>query len=116
MNDKKEPLRVLMVMTSMNRGGMETFTMNVYRAIDRSRVQFDFLLHRPFKGAYDDEIEALGGRIYRIRRQNPLDPRYWAALDGFFAEHPYKVVHAQLDCMSAEPLAAAARIEISNIL
>lgn len=103
------PLRVLMVMTSMNRGGMETFTMNVYRAIDRTKIQFDFLLHRDFKGAYEDEINALGGRIYRVRRQNPLDPRYWAELDGFFAEHPYKVVHAQLDCLSAEPLAAAAR-------
>lgn len=109
MSGSCDPLRVLMVMTSMNRGGMETFTMNVYRAIDRSKVQFDFLLHRGFKGAYDDEIEALGGRIYRICRQNPLDPRYWAALDGFFAEHPYKAVWVQLDCMSAEPLAAAAR-------
>lgn len=104
-----EPLRVLVVTTNMNRGGLETFTMNVYRALDRDKVQLDFLLHRPTRGAYDDEIEALGGRIYRIRRQNPLDPRYWSALDGFFAEHLYRAVWVQLDCMSAEPLAAAAR-------
>lgn len=103
------PLRVLVVTTNMNRGGLETFTMNVYRSLDRTKVQLDFLLHRPERGAYDDEIEALGGRIYRIRRQNPLDPRYWRALDGFFDEHPYKAVWAELDCMSAEPLAAAAR-------
>lgn len=103
------PFRVLVVTTNMNRGGLETFTMNVYRALDRTKVQLDFLLHRPTKGAYDDEIEALGGRIYRIRRQNPLDLRYWAALDEFFAEHPYKAVWVQLDCMSAEPLSAAAR-------
>lgn len=104
-----EPLRVLVVTTNMNRGGLETFTMNVYRALDRDKVQLDFLLHRPTRGAYDDEIEALGGRVYRIRRQNPLDPRYWRALDGFFAEHPYKAVWVQLDCMSAEPLAASAK-------
>ena len=103
------PLRVLVVTTNMNRGGLETFTMNVYRALDRSKVQLDFLLHRPTRSAYDDEIEALGGRIYRIRRQNPLDLRYWAVLDEFFAEHSYKAVWVQLDCMSAEPLAAAAR-------
>lgn len=103
------PLRVLVVTTNMNRGGLETFTMNVYRALDRSRVQLDFLLHRPTRSAYDDEIEALGGRIYRIRRQNPLDLRYWAVLDEFFAGHPYKAVWVQLDCMSAEPLAAAAK-------
>ena len=104
-----DPLRVLQIVTSMNRGGLETFTMNVYRAIDRSKVQFDFLLHRDYRGVYDDEIESLGGRIYRIRKQNPLDPLYWMALDAFFAKHPYKVVHAQLDCLSAEPLAAAAK-------
>lgn len=105
----KEPMRVLMVMTSMDRGGMETFTMNVYRAIDRSKVQFDFLLHRDFKGAYDDEIERLGGKIYHVRRQNPFDPRYWMALNKFFDHHAYRVVHVQLDCLSAEPLFAAAK-------
>lgn len=106
---EESPLRVLMIVTSMQRGGMETFTMNVYRAMDRTKVQFDFLLHRDFKGDYDDEIERMGGRLYRIRRQNPLDPRYWHALDSFFAEHHYDVVHAQLDCLSAEPLAVAER-------
>ena len=104
-----EPLRVLVVVTSMNRGGLETFTMNVYRALNRSKVQLDFLLHRSDSGAYEEEIESLGGRIYRVRRQNPLDPRYWTALNEFFAKHPYEVVWAQLDCLSAEPLAAAAR-------
>lgn len=103
------PLRVLVVTTTMNRGGLETFTMNVYRALNRSKVQFDFLLHRSAKGAYDDEIHVLGGQIYRICRQNPLDPRYWMALNNFFTQHPYQIVWAELDCMSAEPLAAAAR-------
>ena len=107
--DGSKPLRVLMVMTSMDRGGMETFTMNVYRAINRDEIQFDFLLHRDFCGAYEEEIQRLGGRIYRIRRQNPLDPRYWAALDKFFTEHLYHVVHVQLDCLSAIPLIVAKR-------
>ena len=104
-----EALRVLQVVTVMNRGGLETFLMNIYRAIDRGKVQFDFLVHRDCRGDYDDEIESLGGRIYHIRRQNPLDPRYWRALNAFFLAHPYKVVHAQLDCLSAEPLAVAAK-------
>lgn len=98
-----------MIMTSMNRGGMETFTMNMYRNMDRCKIQFDFLVHREIEGDYDEEIRLLGGKIYHIRRQNPLDPCYWRDLNAFFGEHPYRVVHAQLDCMSAEPLAAAAR-------
>ena len=60
------PIRILQVLTIMNRGGAETMVMNYYRHIDRSKVQFDFLLHRQERGAYDDEIEAMGGRIYRI--------------------------------------------------
>lgn len=40
--------------------------MNYYRHIDRNRVQFDFMVHRQERGAYDDEIEAMGGKIYRM--------------------------------------------------
>ena len=39
------PIRVLQIMPAMDAGGMETFVMNVYRTIDRERVQFDFLYH-----------------------------------------------------------------------
>ena len=42
-----EPIRVLQVVTHMNRGGLETMLMNYYRNIDRSKIQFDFLTHRP---------------------------------------------------------------------
>lgn len=104
-----EPLRVLQVVTKMDRGGLETFIMNMYRNMDRSRVQFDFLCHREGHFAYDDEIEELGGRIFSVPRCNPLDPLYFRALDKFFVHHPYRVVHSHIDCMSALPLAAARR-------
>ena len=104
-----EPLRVLQVLTNLNRGGMETMTMNFYRHMDRSRVQFDFLLHREEEGDYEAEARSLGARIYRVPRQNPLSPSYWRALKRFFERHPCRVVHAQLDCMSALPLSAAKR-------
>ena len=38
------PIRVLQIVPAMNAGGMETFIMNIYRAIDREKVQFDFAL------------------------------------------------------------------------
>ena len=61
-------MRVLQVVTKMDRGGLETMLMNYYRRIDRNKVQFDFLVHREERGAYDDEIELLGGKIYRLPR------------------------------------------------
>ena len=102
------PIRILHVVTYMGRGGLETMLMNYYRAIDRTKVQFDFLTHRDFRADYDDEIEALGGKIYRLPNLNPFSRSYLGALDRFFREHPeYRIVHSHLDCMSAIPLKEA---------
>ena len=74
--------------TIMNRGGAETMVMNYYRNIDRTKVQFDFLVHREERGAYDDEIEALGGKIYRMIPIYPQNFReYKQMLKEFFSEH-----------------------------
>ena len=94
----------------MNRGGLETMLMNYYRHVDRERVQFDFLEHRKEHSAYDDEIESLGGRIYRLPRLVPWSKSYLSALNHFFDEHPeYKVVHVHQDCLSSVILKVAAQ-------
>ena len=59
-------LRVLQVIGKMDRAGAETIIMNIYRNIDRSKVQFDFMVFSSEKGDYDDEILQLGGNIYRM--------------------------------------------------
>jgi len=61
-----EPARVLHVVGGMGRGGAETMIMNLYRQLDRSRLQFDFLCTRPGEHSYDAEIRDLGGRIIHI--------------------------------------------------
>ena len=61
-----KPLRVLCVFSSLDRGGAESMCMNLYRHIDRSKVQFDFVKHTHSKGAFEDEIIALGGRIFEV--------------------------------------------------
>lgn len=93
-----EPIRILNLFTIMNRGGAETMVMNYYRNIDRSRVQFDFLVHRKERGAYDDEIEQLGGRIYRMPSIRPGGFKiYQRALKKFFDEHPeYQILHSHM--------------------
>lgn len=99
--------RILQVVTYMGRGGIETMLMNYYRRMDREKIQFDFLVHRDFRADFDDEIEALGGRIYRIPPMNPASASYRKALADFFREHPYRVVHCHLNYMSGVVLAAA---------
>ena len=107
------PIRVLQVVTHMERGGLESMLMNYYRHIDRERVQFDFLVHRMEKAAFDDEIESLGGRIYRLPRLMPWSKSYLSALNHFFDEHQeYKVIHVHQDCLSSVILKAAVQHNI----
>lgn len=107
------PIRVLQVVTHMERGGLESTLMNYYRHIDRERVQFDFLVHRQERAAFDDEIESLGGKLYRLPRLVPWSEGYLAALNHFFDEHPeYKIVHVHQDCLSSVILRAAAQHNI----
>lgn len=101
-------IRILHVVTHMNRGGLETILMNYYRNIDREKVQFDFLVHRQERAAYDDEIETLGGIIHRLPRLVPWSASYHRALNHFFAVHPeYRIVHVHQDCLSSVILKAA---------
>lgn len=94
----KYPIRVLNLFTIMNRGGAETMVMNYYRNIDRNKVQFDFLVHRDEIGAYEEEIKALGGRIYRMF---PICPKnfvkYKKEIRKFLKNHPeYKIIHSHM--------------------
>lgn len=106
-------IRVLQVVTNMERGGLESMLMNYYRHIDREKIQFDFLVHRQERAAFDDEIEALGGRIYRLPRLVPWSKSYLSALNRFFDEHTgYKVVHVHQDCLSSVILKAAKQHDV----
>lgn len=101
-------IRVLQVVTYMGRGGLETMLMNYYRNMDRDKVQFDFLVHRQERADYDDEIEALGGRIFRLPRLVPWSRHYIQELKRFFDKHPeYQIVHVHQDCLSSVILKAA---------
>jgi hypothetical protein len=57
-------IRVLNIVTIMDCGGLENRLMDIYRNIDRTRIQFDFYTCRKEKGYFDDEIVKLGGHIY----------------------------------------------------
>lgn len=104
----KNMIRILHVVTYMGRGGLETMLMNYYRHIDRSKVQFDFLVHRDFEADYDEEIRNLGGRIYYVSRLVPWSRGYRQELKRFFKKHTeYKIVHVHQDCLSSVALQCA---------
>lgn len=105
-------MRVLQVIGAMDRGGAETMLMNAYRTMDRSRVQFDFLVHEQRICDYDEEIESLGGRVYRqLPRFTGLNgAAYRKAVRTFLTQHPeHGVVHGHIGSSAAIYLAEAKR-------
>src|SRR5690554_3430340 len=65
-------VRILHIVGRMDRAGAETMIMNLYREIDRSQYQFDFVYFTSDRCDFDDEIEAMGGRILRLKDGNPV--------------------------------------------
>ena len=91
-------IRVLHVLGGLNLGGAETMVMNLYRAIDRTKIQFDFIIHLQEKQAYEDEVIALGGKIYRFPAFNGKSiikqVRVW---NEFFISHKeYQILHSHV--------------------
>lgn len=110
-----EPVRILHENVIMDPGGIEALLMNVYRHIDRELVQFDFMVHRPDHAFYEDEIERLGGNIYRTPRFSPIPGQYQAFMGGvedILREHPeYKVIHAHAE-LNLWPLMVAKKMGV----
>ena len=112
------PVRVLQVIGIMNRGGAETMIMNLYRNIDKTKVQFDFVVHSNDKGLFDDEIEELGGTIYHCPRyviKNHLSYKSW--WNNFFKEHSseYIAVHGHIGSTASIYLSIAKKYGLYTI-
>ena len=114
------PIRVLCVFSTLDRGGAESMCMNLYRHIDRSKIQFDFVKHTPEKCAFDDEIKKLGGRIYiapRLKGYNIIPYKSW--WKNHFANHPeHQIIHGHFFSISAVYFAFAKeeqRITVGHI-
>ena len=105
-------IRVLQSVSNMDRGGIETMLMNFYRHTDRELVQFDFLQNKPDKGDYDEEIRALGGRLFVSPGfKNPR--AYLAFMTDLFKEHPeYQIIHTHNGSLMLYALESAKKNDI----
>lgn len=101
-SDNSSPVRVLHLLQRMEPAGVQSFLMNLYRSIDKSKVQFDFLVHYKEHQFYDDEIRSMGGQIYKFSvRENYNLALYKRQLRRFFAGHDeYTVLHGHMETLS----------------
>jgi len=111
------PIIVLHVVGRLDIGGAESRIMDMYRHIDREKVQFAFCQHTTDRCAFEDEIESLGGKVYHVPRFNVKNYfSYKKAWSDFFKQHPeIKVVHGHMTSTAAIylPIAKKAGIEIT---
>lgn len=109
-------VRVLHSVSNMDRAGIETMLMNYYRHIDRNKVQFDFLCNKSKIGAYDNEIEKLGGKIYHSPGLNPIKFfKYKRMLYEVFSKNnDIKIVHSHNGALAYQSLYAAYKYGIKN--
>ncbi|MCU4499503.1 glycosyltransferase [Acinetobacter radioresistens] len=106
-------IRVLHIVGKMDRAGAETMLINLYRHIDRTQVQFDFVTFTTDQGDYDEEILALGGKIFPIIASNSIERMF--KLTSFLKQHSeYQIVHAHMLLNNAFHLLAAKKAGIPH--
>jgi len=113
-----EPIRVLQVIGGLNRGGAETMLVNLYKAIDKTKVQFDFVIHDSRQDAYIKDIEALGGKIYvfpKFTFKNYISyKKHW---EKFLENHPeYKIIHSHVRSYAIVFVRVAKKLGIKTIV
>ena len=89
------PERILHIVHTMNRSGMESRIMDLYRNIDHEKYQFDFYVESGKADAYDDEIKSLGGKMYYTNGVNRLNIPSFSSFEQFLSDHQeYKIIYA----------------------
>jgi len=86
-------IRILNIIGSVDYGGAETFLINIYRKLDRTRIQFDFLVcEGKTENSYWDEIESLGGRIFLIPKKKENFIKNQLGIYKIVKQENYKIV------------------------
>lgn len=94
-----EQKRVLHVTEKLQSAGIENFIMNLYRNIDKTKVQFDFLVTRNQEEFFASEIEELGGRKHTIDYLSTKNIFFRILKESFYIysflkQHSeYKIIH-----------------------
>lgn len=111
-------IRVLHIVHALTRGGgLSNFVMNYYRAIDKTKIQFDFIYFREAESDFKDEIKALGGRVYKMTEPS-LSGSYKKECNNFFKEHQgeYVALHCHALFAAAMYGKTAKKYGIENII
>ena len=106
-----EKIKVAQMIGSVVEGGVESCVMNYYKAIDSTRVEFDFFVDRDSKINDRKQIEALGGKVIITPHYTDIF-RYISFVKRKFKENGYDIVHAEMTTLNFIPLLIAKSADI----
>lgn len=98
--------RIAVIMGKMHSGGKKNLVMEYYRHIDREKYQFDFICDSDSNAIPDEEIAALGGRVYRVAPYQKIW-KHLTDINKILKENKYEIMHAYDNLMNLFPLVLA---------
>lgn len=106
METKEEPIRIPQIVGKWLGGGIEAVVISEYLAMDKSKIQFDFICDEDSTNIPYDLIEKNGGRVIIIPPYQKAF-KYHKELKKVLKENNYKIVHSHISTMSVFSLFAA---------
>ena len=103
---EEKVVRVAQVIGMAVNGGVESCIMNYYRHIDKTKVQFDFLVESTSNIIDKEKIEAMGGKVIIIPPYTKIF-KYIKELKRIFKEGNYDIVHSNMNALSVFTLFTA---------
>lgn len=79
--------KVLVFGMTTNMGGIESFIMSYYKRFDRTKIHFDFLCNTHEKIAYEDDLQKLGSKIFKVSMRSKHPIKYHKEINHFFKKH-----------------------------
>lgn len=96
-------IRIAIIAGVLHSGGKRNLIMEFYRHIDRTKVQFDFICDSDSNGIPDEEIAALGGKVYRVAPYKHLIPHLRETFH-ILKENNYPIIHAFDNTLNLFPM------------
>lgn len=113
-----EPIRILHMIGSLNIGGSQSVVINLYKNIDRSKIQFDFIIDHPNETFYKEYVDSLGARIFEMPTFTGINIiQVKKAWNRFFQEHPeYRILHSHVRSYASIYIPIAQKYGLKTII
>lgn len=106
-----EPIRVVQIMGKLWAGGVEMVVFNYYRAIDKTKVQFDFYYDADSTVEPAQELVDMGARFIKLPPYQKLSS-YLKTLEKYLRKNKYDIIHSHINTLNVFPLYVAWKCNI----